>query len=437
MLFNRLYQKAQLKESFENICNPARGFYQIFTVVIGEDIDYQLFTECLVEKESLVLLLIDIGKYHNEELSEEATAAIKTAICFFAEHEKDIILRVVYDHEGNALKWEPDDFSLVKKHLQTIGRLIQPWRNQIFIFQGLLIGNWGEMHGSKFQGIGQLRELVEILDRELGKDVFLAVRKPVIYRMLRNEYLWKNNRNQCKIGLFNDAIMSSETDMGTYGVEIQQNWDKMWTRQEELEFQNKLCAIVPNGGEAVYGDGFVDGLTIEEMMLCFRKMHISYLNRLYDCNMLNLWKEKKYDGRDVWRGKNVYEYVQAHLGYRFVIQDFRMSRKEDGYVQASVWIKNTGFANAYHEMRVEVVAQCGQDERMITVCGDLSGIASGMQMEMQFVCSVHPKKKNVTHFYLQAFRVLDGKRIHFGNEEQRDRVYIGKLMNYEIDEVIS
>lgn len=441
MFFNRLYKKADLKESVENLCNPERGFYQIFTVEIGKKTDYVLFSECLLESESIVLLVVDIGKYKNEPLSEAALDEMREAICFFANQNKEIILRVVYDHEGNALEREPDEFSLVKQHLQAVAKWMEPWKQHIFIFQGMLIGNWGEMHTTKFLGRGQLRELVEILDEELEQSTFLAVRKPVFYRMLRMNHMGNNKGNGCKIGLYNDAILASETDMGTYGNGEETNWEKAWSRKEELEFQDTLCKAVPNGGEAVYGEGFIDKISTDDMLHCLRKMHISYLNRLYDGKILNLWKEKKYNGRDVWQGKSVYEYVQAHLGYRFVIRDFKVcmegERQNKKYVQAVVCIENSGFANAYSEIRLEVIAQTQLAEKKIPVCGDLCDILSGTQEAFSFQFRVCQKKKNDVLFYLRAFRAKDGKIIHFGNTEQNGKVYIGKLMNYEIDEVVS
>ena len=57
-----------------------------------------------------------------------------------------------------------------------------------------------------------------------------------------------------RFSLFNDGILSSYTDYGTYGyirAKVSDNYSDKWIRKDELNFQNKLCRYVSNGGEVI------------------------------------------------------------------------------------------------------------------------------------------------------------------------------------------
>ena len=69
--------------------------------------------------------------------------------------------------------------------------IVKEFVNHIFVFQGMLIGNWGEMHTSRFLAPTKLKELWKILQEELKQEVFYAVRKPSQWRLLHPQVLEK------------------------------------------------------------------------------------------------------------------------------------------------------------------------------------------------------------------------------------------------------
>ena len=73
-------------------------------------------------------------------------------------------------------------------------------------------------------------------------------------------------------------------------------------------------------------------------------MHVSYLNRDYDTDVLEKkWKASTYSGSDpVWQGTNGYDYISSHLGYRYVLKTSSFSHN-----RLSITIENKGFSNCY------------------------------------------------------------------------------------------
>ena len=73
--------------------NPERGWYEIYTFPVEEKIDPQELKWSLHEQETLALVLLDLQKFREKPLDEQALYNIKTILYFFASHKKDVILR--------------------------------------------------------------------------------------------------------------------------------------------------------------------------------------------------------------------------------------------------------------------------------------------------------------------------------------------------------
>ena len=55
------------------------------------------------------------------------------------------------------------------------------------------------------------------------------------------------------VGLFNDGIFGSDTDLGTFAPadSPSTDWEEPWPLARELDFEGQLSAFVPQCGEAV------------------------------------------------------------------------------------------------------------------------------------------------------------------------------------------
>ena len=55
-------------------------------------------------------------------------------------------------------------------------------------------------------------------------------------------------------------------------------------------------------------------MMVQMRQMILDKMHITYLNKMYDENVLNKWKAEIYNGDDIFNGISVYDYMLSHLG---------------------------------------------------------------------------------------------------------------------------
>lgn len=410
----------KLEEDTRLLNNPGIGWYEIHTFPAGED--QYVLPEGSSSQDALVLLVIqlDAGK---DMLQQSDMEKFDRILAAFA-GKRDIILRFVYDTEGRGMECEPGQFDRVCRHLMQLAPLLKKYATSIYVYQGMLVGSWGEMHTSKFVTGSHLKEMQRQLAEIADGKFFLAVRKPSQWRQIFPEM--RDDYNTL-VGLFNDGIMGSATDLGTYGTERAEcaGWEKPWCPEEEIVFQNELCRTVPNGGEAVFGqDGGQQSL--EQIVKRMADMHISYLNRCHDERMLSYWRTLKWSGRDVWNGVNGYDYIGAHLGYRFVVRRSEMVKKrgeEKAVLKAE--IENTGFSPIYEKTELFAVHEDERGEcREERVYCDVAEWQSG-----ETVCISHPVLPRAGKYYLSLRRKEDGCSILFANQGcGENRMLIGKIV---------
>ena len=330
--------------------NPYRGWYQINQYRLSDHDfpDETAITESLDLSDGMRLSLAEfnLAEYAGSALSETALDEIRTVLSAARAQQIGLIVRFLYDWDGNAAEAEPDERSIVEGHIRQTAPLINEYKDIIFCMQGIFVGDYGEMHDSAFLGENDSEALFGLLADQTDPDLFLSVRTPEQWRNLTgvsNPSRSAQTPLSGRTGLFNDGIMASDTDLGTYAENA---------RAKELSFQNVLCRIVPNGGEALNDNSLND---IPAAIDTLRAMRISYLNPEYDAAVMDKWKHSEYEG------ENAYAYIGAHLGYRYELA------KCDGKthhhfrdlfapsMDFSITVLNTGFAPAYRRYDMELV----------------------------------------------------------------------------------
>lgn len=423
------FEKAVFAETTKTLPNPARGWYHIYPFLVEEEPDLETVFWGLKPEETLALVIINIGAYREKPLDEQAMNHIRSILGFFKEHSYDMILRIAYDHEGNALEREPFFFKLVVEHLEQLLPVLMEFSEHIFVFQGLLIGNWGEMHTSRFLAPEKIKALWNVLQKASLPETYLAVRRPSVWRMLHPE--------QCKAeemepdittGLFDDAIFGSENHLGTFGTQERKlcGWEEPWSRNDELEFEHKVCQKVPNGGEVLYGEAYGEQFSPQQTVDVLEKMHITYLNQAYDERMLELWKQRKWETAGVWKNHSLYEYIETHLGYRFLVTEVFVSRnKKNGTAILEIEVENTGFAALYQEAELILnIEKADGTREKIDIGFDLRALTGGTRQRIRV--DVLPEEGR---FYLEAKRKKDGRTLFFANEaEKTGNVFLGRIL---------
>ncbi len=332
------------KQKENYIINPSRGWYRIYTFNLDMwDTDALNWLE-VCDSETLALLLIDIGAYHDMPIKEGSLDYLCKIFDRFTQLNKEVILRIVYDTEGKGMIKEPSALSQIIFHMKQLGSIVKNYANLIYVSQGLFVGNWGEMHGSKFLSDNDLKVLAKTWYSETQGKIRIALRKPVQCRMAAfstNIYM----------GVFDDAILASDTHLGTFGEIDDENRQEMpWCRAKEFEFIKDTALKVPCGGEAVAGNIIP---SCEETVNTLKRMNISYLNCIHDAKILDSWKEQEY------KGESLYSYISSHLGYNIVIEEVKTTYLGIGKKGLKIKIVNTGFARFYDEAELKIIIKEG------------------------------------------------------------------------------
>lgn len=443
----------QLKESTRALKNPGCGWYHIYTFDLSKE--NFLYIDC--EEEELVLLLIDIHAFRGcEQIPKEALECFSSILTFFEQHDKGIILRIVYDTKGQGMENEPSSIKIVKSHMKQLGSIIcehtsekESLPGKILVHQGLFVGSWGEMHSSKFLSEARMKELSDTFLEATKGSCPIAVRKPVQLRILSCKKNLQDAPNT-NLALFNDAIFGSETDLGTYGTirksalsENNEREKTPWAREDELFWQQSFMQQSFCGGEVLGGMNTVSEsfgntdhpqrtLDWKQVVEDIAKMHVSYLNSIYSKEVLDDWKTQ----RIMWNGEEIseYDYIGRHLGYRFVVTQIKIEsvspekKKQtqsdtQNQISASVitfTIKNTGFANMCEEAVCRLIlTENNENIKAFEIKSDPRTWNSGTDtvIECHIPKEVWTQKSQQTKLFLQLTRKRDGRIIEWANEE--------------------
>lgn len=412
------FKKAKFLESSKELGNPGCGWYHIYPFVIQNppELSLEETKSCILDisrKENLVLVRIDIGAFRSCEISKEALEAVSDIFHLFRVSQKQMIVRFTYDSKGRGMENEPQSMDLIKKHMEQLGEIICRFASDILVLQGIFVGSWGEMHHSKFLAVSDMSELICSLNRAVRGNCYLAVRTPRQWRSI-TDYKKTEHGLGDRMGLFNDAIFGSPTDLGTY---------REGTRGKELIWQKYFADSAPNGGEAIAGERPVGYRQAAEEM---QSMHLSYLNSSYQQRQLDHWKNERVEERGCWKGLSGYEYIGRHLGIRFVVCSVRVPwrRASQRYLEAV--IENHGFSGLYEEAELFLIIEENTGKTVLrNIEMNDSEWKSEKRIVLQIPLSDMETEAAESKVFFQMRRKRDHKVIRFANEGADDRVLLG------------
>lgn len=429
------FKAPRLKEISDELVNPYRGWYQIHTFKLDEDIDMTDREYTLNHTDTLALILVDISAYRSSALDDKAINNLRIIFAFFRDYRLDMIVRVVYDTVGKCLETEPSEETTIMEHMDQLVPIMKDYAANIFVYQGLLIGNWGEMHSSKFLSPARLSRLATDFLENIHGTAFLAVRRPAYVRILFPE---GEDLRQNRVGIFDDAILASPTHLGTFGEKPAKDVrrEQSWLPKEEIKYVSSLCDRVPYGGEGLYSEE-KDAISsvrqsLKAMSEYFSTLHVTYLNRIHDINFVEHLKTLKWNGRDLYRGMDGYEYIGRHLGYRFVLRKVACSllESDNSILRWDITIENIGFARIFFKNGCTMRATDIYGNEVVLELADwieLNQIASGEKHT--FVCMTPVVVGKV---YLSFTKEDTKQAIYFANRNQIDsefnsEIYLGSI----------
>lgn len=425
-IFCRELKLNRSEETTVPLLNPYRGMYCIHKFYVNQTID----TEHLkfYNNQTMVLVELNLSAYREGEIDEQGIANIRRLFEKYSERRISLILRFLYDFDGDGIKNEPDSLNIIIAHMKQLSVLLKEFDKLIFIIQGLFIGSWGEMHGTRFHEKYQHIQLYKQLVESSGQNTYFAVRCPYMWRYIsdtKDEQL-ENER----LGLFNDGILGSQTDLGTYSEDGTSTSDGKNDRAQEIAFQSRICQFVPNGGEILYSELSSDKVKVLQTL---KDMKISYLNSEHDLKAIEQWKNQKATlGSAAWKDKSFYDYLAEHVGYRYMLSGmtgkyYRFGRK----FKYSIELSNAGMSPCYKNVEAKLVFS--DDNNTCSI--EAGTIKKGTAEEELKLCGTIkiPEKiikgKKVVTVALVLTTVGSGERIVLGNvAEVKERAnVIGRI----------
>ncbi len=371
-----------LQERLDMPGNPLRGMYVIRrmhadSLLLDEGGQAgQRVDACQVpEGHSLLLLEINLEHFREGPLSGEALQNVETALAHFRDCGVQLILRFLYDWDGQGALHEPATMQIIMDHMTQLAPLLKAYGPTIYILQGLFTGSWGEMHGTRFSSPACVSALTAHLLECTSSHTFLALRCPSYWRTACRSLtpaVWSDVQRgapSARISLYNDAILGSETDLGTYGSMARISsltFSDAWCREDEMIFQNQLCRYVPNGGEAVNTSQLNDA---PQALRTLRQMRLSYLNSEYDGAVLDKWRGGSRSGLGgIFRKADDLTCIRAHLGYRYLLAGAQVPHRPDaaGCWHLKISLVNHGFAPCYRPMEVALMLSDGAGAPLTT-----------------------------------------------------------------------
>lgn len=422
----------KFRESSRELRNPGRGLYNIYRFMIeDEKVNYwQLVQETYKADENTALTLVEVNlqKYRDGEISEAGMSNITALFQALGDLDKQLVVRFVYDWDGENEQYEPESIDIILGHMGQLENVLQEASGQIFVLQGLFVGNWGEMNGTRYSSDAELFRLTEKLDSVTEPSIYLAVRTPMQWRRITglqeiSEETFKDHLLAKRISLYNDGMLGNESDYGTYRV--QEAGGKMSSeRKKELAFQERLCSLVPNGGEVINDNPFND---FENAVKDLAAMHVTYLNEGHDQAVLDKWKKEKVTESGCFKGMDGYTYIERHLGYRLLIKkaEFHHTSFMD-HIEVGVTMKNVGFAPLYAEPEAELIFYDKEQGGYLTykMYGDLRRLTGGNEADKTLMLYADiPVDELLKVKYEVFFSLTDsitGKPIFLANEQDAE-----------------
>ncbi len=429
-------QKETFTESARAVQNPERGLYQLYGFWISDDaVDYR---EQVAQKmaddtdTSLAMIQINLQAYRSGKISPTGLDHIQKLFEALKPTGKKLIVRFLYDWDGKNAQFEPSSLNIVLQHMRQLEPVLKRSSSQIYVLQGIFIGNWGEMNGSRYLSAENMKALIDQLAAVTDKNTFLAVRMPAQWRTLTktdatdHESLLKNGL-AARLSLFNDGMLGNEGDYGTYGTKPRAESDPQscWCRKDEIAFQNQLCLYVPNGGEAINDNPVND---FENAVKDLAAMHVTYLAAGYDQNVYKKWAKSKVTSDGCFTGMDGYNYIVRHLGYRILISDAALSYKHFlDAVSVSVNLKNVGFAPLYQKKDAELVVVDAKTGKQVIqpFQQDLRSLAGGSGADNTMNLSTRFSLRGMDNgTYRLYFRIMDpesGTGLELANAQKAER----------------
>lgn len=339
-----LSRKAALhfQETDRILDNPDRGFYiQIDSARADKIPD-------AAKEVRVILLAFDIGAFSSEDLPQEKLDELQEALFAAKSAHVSVVFRAAYGFQKEAV--EPDQISQMGRHIGQMAAVLNHFGDEVLVVQAGMLGSYGEWHSSRYlDGTDeQQREnrlyILGQWEAALSPQIKVDVRRPRFIREAQEAGVLSG-----RLGIHNDALLSTDSDMGTYDAPGMEREDELVWMQENLTRQ-------VNGGEMpALGEFSMPENADRE----FARMHTGYLNLKYNQEVISYWDTVMIGDISAKR------YLENHLGYRMFVPELHMRQLYFSGELYTTGIKvrlklcNTGYAPLPEQYKVFLTVRSG------------------------------------------------------------------------------
>ncbi len=355
--------------------NPDRGFYiQIDSGRADKIPD-------AAKEVRVILLAFDMEGYLAGDLPEEKLEELREALRAAQREHVSVAFRAAYGFHGEVA--EPDQIGQMGRHIEQIAEVLNQSADQILVVQAGMLGSYGEWHSSRYlDGTEQQQResrlyILKQWEACLAPQIRVDVRRPRFIREAAEEGILSG-----RLGLHNDALLSTDSDMGTYGAPGMEREDELVWMQEHLIRQ-------VNGGEMpVLGELSMPENADRE----FAMMHTGYLNLRYNQEVIAHWDTATIGD------SNAKRYLGNRLGYRLSLSELHMRKLHLGGelyttgIKMRLRLRSTGYAPLPEHYKVFLAVGSGDGDvyREIQI-PELYDLSNGESIEKE-VCIRIPRE---------------------------------------------
>ncbi|MGL4609562.1 MAG: DUF4832 domain-containing protein [Trueperaceae bacterium] len=369
--------------------NPERGFFvqrSGWDRVLNpdwEDLSFETLQQARQNGYSLVRVYYMIPEFKGGSFSQEFLDTFATQL----DHARQVGVKLIplfsyswpkdNDYANHPEQFENQDASVedVTRHLDQLKPIIQENADVIAMWDGGFIGPWGEWHTSTNGLVGstigsevndKTRAVVNKLLEVVPSNRMITLRYSRHKQQLTgntplSEEEAYSGQARARLGAKNDCFLASKSNWGTYlpddDVSVQAYKDFLHQDNLFLPQQGETCNVNEEAQPYISCDNALAELEY---------MRYSALNSDYHKDVLQGWK----DG-------GCYETIAKRFGYRFelVRSSLPETVNKTQTLNASLDIKNVGFASPYNPRALEIILrneQNGQVFPIVLNAGDLS-----------------------------------------------------------------
>ncbi len=387
--------------SNEPLRNPYCGFYHIYDYTIADDavFDPNSLTPFLQEDNlsRLCLLRIDLQRYREGAISDYGLAQVSAILSAWAGTDKDLLLRFTYGPDAFSDMEEPAELTTVYLHMEQLAPIIHEYASRIAAFQGDFIGSHGHGMNSALAEDNDVSELLQYLRSLLDPSVEIAACGAEQYHRVLND---TNEEYMKTFSIYYDDIGTALPPDAVKRFQI--------TGRDHIL------------GGTVGADAALADPSSGAALTLLRQLRLSYLQTSEDSEILQAWKNATYRDDSVFSGVTLYDYVAAHLGYRYVLtslsMEFNTWQDEDAALQ--IGIRNDGFANATRPFDTTLFLRNDETEELITFPLDTDNRDWEPDEEILLTARAdlrHYDKGSYT-LYLMMIDAATGEVIRLGND---------------------